>query len=98
MTTHIFMQNQVLFITDRSTAIKGLKHCSSLMNREVSFMEIYSKGYDIMGFGLLRSYPSSIHLQILVTEQTILYLLFSFSQEWLIKWSIFHCLENGIFN
>lgn len=56
------------------------------MSREVRFMEeICSKGYDIMGFGLLRSDPSSIHLQILVTEQTILYLLFSFSQESLIK-------------
>ena len=55
------------------------------MNSEVSFIEeIYSKGYDIMGFGLLHSYPSSIYLQILVTEQTILYLLFSFNQEWLI--------------
>lgn len=38
------------------------------MNHEVSFMEIYCKGYDIMGFGLFRSYPSSVHLQILVTE------------------------------
>lgn len=69
------------------------------MNREVSLMEeVYSKGYDIMGFGLLQSYPSSIHLQILVTEQTILYLLLSVSQEGLIKWSIFHCVEDGIFN
>lgn len=69
------------------------------MNREVSFMqETYSKLHDIMGFGLLHGHPSSIHLQKLVTEQTILYLYFSLSQEWLIKLSIFHCLENFIFN
>lgn len=55
--------------------------------------EICSKGYDIMGFGRFLSYPSSIHVQIVITEQTE---LFSSSQEWLIKWSIFHCLENRV--
>lgn len=46
---------------------------------------IYRRGYDIMGFGLLCSSPSSFHLHILVTEQTSFYFRSSFSEERLIK-------------
>lgn len=34
--------------------------------------EICNKGYDIMGFGLLQSHPSSTHVQILIAKQTTL--------------------------
>lgn len=34
--------------------------------------EICNKGYDIMGFGLLQSHPSSTHVQIVIAKQTTL--------------------------
>lgn len=53
---------------------------------------------DMISWGLVSfNYPSSIRVQILITEQTIFYLYFFFlpRMEWLIKWSIFHRLEKG---
>lgn len=55
---------------------------------------------DMISWDLVSSnYPSSSRVQILITEQTIIYLYFSPpGMEWLIKWSIFHCLEKGKHN